>query len=178
MSQTAAAETGAEFVAYEYTTVRADRDLESLYRDAYRNFGWVVDGYASNVPGTSAVTLKLRRDRRIKNRALVLELQRKCQHALDSISSLERSKSTTAMAVSLGTGIVGSAFLAGSVFSLEADLTALSIVLGAIGLLGWVAGYVTHGRVKAKKTAQVTPLIDQQYDVVYETGEQAAHLLS
>ncbi len=178
MSQTAAAGTETEFVAYEYTTVRADRDLESLYRDAYRNFGWTVDGYASNVPGTAAVTLKLRRDRRIKNRTLVLELQRTCQHALESISSLERSKSTTAMAVSLGTGIVGSALLAGSVFSLEADLTALSIVLGALGLLGWAAGYLAHGRVKAKRSAQVTPLIDQQYDVVHETGEQAVHLLS
>lgn len=48
-----------------------------------------------------------------------------------------------------GTGIVGAAFLAGSVFSLDADLTALSIVLGAIGLIGWVVGFVAHGRVRA-----------------------------
>jgi hypothetical protein len=178
MSQTEAVATGTEFVAYEYTTVRADRDLESLYRDAYRNFGWVAEGYATTMPGTGAVTLKFKRDRRVKNRALVLELQRKCQHALDSIASLERSKTTTATAAAVGTGIVGSSFLAGSVFSLEADLTALSIVLGAVGLIGWLVGYLAHGRVKAKKTAQVTPLIDQQYDVVYETGEQAAHLLA
>jgi hypothetical protein len=178
MTQTTPAAAAGDFVAYEYLTVRADRDLEPLYRDAYASFGWVVEGYASNVPGTPGVALKLKRDRRIKNRPMVLELQRRCEHALASIASLERSKSSTAMAVSLGTGILGSAFLAGSVFSLEADMTALSIVLGAIGLIGWVVGYLAHGRVKTRRTEQVAPLIDQQYDVVYETGEQAAHLLS
>jgi hypothetical protein len=166
------------FIAYEYTTIRVDRELEPLYKDAYRNFGWIVEGYGASLPSATAVTLKLKRDRRIKNRPMVLELQRNCENALTAIAHMERSKTTTAMATSLAVGIVGSAFLAGSIFALDADLLVVSIPLGAIGLLGWVGGYFSHGRVKANKTAQLTPLIDRQYDVVYEAGEQATHLLA
>jgi F0F1-type ATP synthase assembly protein I len=169
---------GSDFVAYEYTTIRVERDLEPLYKDAYANFGWIVEGYGPSLPNVSTVTLKLKRDRRIKNRPMVLELQRKCENALRSITSLEKAKTTTAMAWSLSLGIVGSAFLAGAVFAIDADLIVLSIPLGAIGLVGWLAGYLAHGRVKANKTTQLAPLIDRQYDVVYETGEQASHLLA
>ena len=82
------------------------------------------------------------------------------------------------MTAALGIGLVGCAFLAGSVFALEADLLILSIPLGAIGLVCWLGGYLAHGRVQAQRTARVSPLIDQQYNVVYDSGEQASHLLS
>ena len=164
--------------ACEYTTIRVDRDLEPLYKDAYSNFGWIVEGYGPSLPNVTMITLKLKRDRRIKNRPMVLELQRKCENALTSITSLEKAKTTTAMAWSLGLGIVGSALLAGAVFAINADLIVLSIPLGALGLVGWMAGYLAHNRVKASKTAQLAPLIDRQCDVVYETGEQASRLLA
>jgi hypothetical protein len=167
-----------DFVAYEYTTIRVERDLEPLYKDAYSNFGWIVEGYGPSLPNVTLVSVKLKRDRRIKNRPMVLELQRQCENALTSITSLEKAKTTTAMAWSLGLGIVGSALLAGAVFAINADLIVLSIPLGALGLVGWTAGYLAHSRVKASKTAQLAPLIDRQYDVVYETGEQASRLLA
>ena len=142
--------------AYEYTTIRVDRDLEPLYKDAYSNFGWVVEGYGPSLPNVTMETIKLKRDRRIKNRPMVLELQRQCESALTSIASLEKAKTTTAMAWSLGLGILGSALLAGAVFAINADLIVLSIPLGALGLVGWAAGYLAHNRVKASKTAQLT----------------------
>lgn len=165
------------FIAYEYTTVKVDRDMETLYKDAYGNYGWAVDGYGSSTPGAPGVTLKFKRDRRIENRAMVLELQRKSDAALQSISDMERQKSVVPTVAAVSVGVVGSAFLAGSVFALEADHLVVSIILGAVGLLGWLAGYVTHGRVKSRKIAQLTPQIDAQYDVIYATGEQASRLL-
>lgn len=179
-----------DYVAYEYLTVQAGRDLESLYADTYRSFGWIVESASTGVlnagagilngnrPGVNTVTLRLKRDRRIRNRSLINELQRKAENALAEIQTLERSRTTTAVATALGIGIVGSAFLAGSIFAIEANLWLLSIPLGAIGLLGWLAGYLAHGRVKAKKTAQTAPLIDEQYELVYEASEQAARLLA
>lgn len=167
-----------EPATYEYTTVRTVRDLESLYRDTYRNFGWIVDGYGSSLPNANTVALKFKRPRRIKNRPQVVELQRKAERALIEIAALEKSKGTSAFAVSVTTGITGSAFLAGSVFAIDADQWGLSIPLGAIGLIGWLAGYLAYGRVRARRTGRVTPLIDQRYDIVYETSEQAAHLLA
>lgn len=167
------------YVAYEYLTVRAERELESMYKDTYRSFGWILEGYASAIPSTSGISLKLKRDRRIKNRPLVAELQRKAENALSEIASLERSKTTSALASSLTIGIVGCAFLAGSVFAItESDNWGLSIPLGTIGLIAWLVGFLAHGRIRAKKTQQLGPVIDRQYDVVYETSEQAAHLLA
>jgi hypothetical protein len=67
---------------YEYATIRAERDLESLYRDTYVSFGWTVEGYGQALPSTGAVNLKLKRPRHLKNRPEVVQLQRKAEQAL------------------------------------------------------------------------------------------------
>ncbi|MFT3860277.1 hypothetical protein [Micropruina sp.] len=167
-----------DFVAYEYLTIQPSRELEPLYKDTYRNFGWIVEGYGTTIPNLSTVSLKLKRDRRIANRASVMELQREAEHALAAIAGLERSKDTAATLAALGFGIIGSGFLAGSIFAITANLWALGIPLGVIGLAGWAAGYFAHGKVRANKTAHVTPLIDREYDTVYRAGEQAGRLLA
>ncbi|WP_051208969.1 hypothetical protein [Propionicicella superfundia] len=167
-----------DYIGYEYATVTADRDLEPLYEDTYRSFGWIVENATTTVPNVNAVALKLKRDRRVRNRPLINELQRTAENALACIRALEKSRTATATGVALGIGIAGSAFLAGSVFAIEAGLWLLSIPLGAIGLLGWLAAYLAHGRVKVRKTAQTAPLIDQQYEIVYGACEQAARLLA
>jgi len=170
--------TASEYVAYDYLSVRAERELEPLYKDTYRSFGWTIEGYGAGIAGISTLTLKLKRERKLKDRPLIAELQRKAERALSQIANLERSKSTTAIALALTIGIIGSAFLAGSVLAItESDSWGLSIPLGAIGLLAWLAGFLSYERVRARKTAQLTPVIDRQYDVVYETCEQAARLL-
>lgn len=176
-----------EFVAYEYASVRAPRDLESLYQDSYRSFGWTVESTKTADPirplpltpaiHPNSVTLNLKRDRRIKNRQIVITLQRRAETALASIARLERSKSSIAMAVAVTIGIVGAAFLAGSIFSMNGGMLVLSIVLGAVGLLLWLGGFASHIAVKARRTAKVGPLIDREYEVLYETSEQASGLL-
>ncbi|GAA2592621.1 hypothetical protein GCM10010435_84390 [Winogradskya consettensis] len=166
------------FVAYEYRTIRADRELESLWRDSLHNFGWIVESAATPISRTTVVMLKVKRDRRIKNRPMVLELERKCESALSAIARMEKSKNTTATAVAATIAVLGSASLAGSIFTLNAGNQLVSIVLGAIGLLAWVAGYLAYGGVKGSRTAALAPRIDHEYSVVHETGEQGARLLS
>lgn len=165
-----------EFVAYEYSTVRVPRELEGLYADSYRDFGWIVDGRQPGPTAGTASTLQLKRDRRLKNRSMIVELQRSCDTALTSIAALDRSASTTAISVAIAFGIAGSALLAGSVFLLGGGLIVLSIVLGAVGLLGWLAGYLGFGRAKTRRAAQVAPRITELYETVYETREQASRL--
>lgn len=172
-----------DYVAYEYLTVQTNRDLEPLYKDTYRSFGWIIERTATGVlngngPTPNTITLKLKRDRRIRNRPLINELQRKAENALAQLHALEKSRTTAAISTALALGIVGSAFLAGSVFAIEAGLWLVSVPLGAVGLLGWLAGYLAHGHVKAKQTAKTAPLIDQQYELIYQASEQAARLLS
>lgn len=167
-----------EFVAYEYATAQVDRDLEPVYRDAYASFGWVVEGTGPSSLNTRTVTLNLKRDRRLKGQPAMVELQNSCEAALAEIVRLERSKSAASLTSSLSVGLVGTAAMAGSVFALNADATWLSIVLGAVGLIGWVLGFLTHGYVARRKAAQIAPLIDHAYSVVYDTCEQASRLLS
>jgi hypothetical protein len=111
-----------DFTAYEYLTIQVDRELEPLYKDTYRNFGWIIEGYGSALPNPSTVTIKLKRDRRFSNRQAVLEQQRKAENALASITSLEHSKQNSAVIAAISGGIIGSAFLAGSVFAITAEM--------------------------------------------------------
>ena len=175
-------QTSTDFVPYEYLTLQVARELEPLYCDTYRNFGWIVEtttsGTLGGPPNPTTVAIKLKRDRRIRNRPVVNELQRTAENALRAIADLEKSRTSTAVATALGIGVVGSAFLAGAVFAIEANLWLLSVPLGAVGLLGWLAGYLAHGRVKARRTAQTAPLIDQQYELLHHASEQAARLLA
>ncbi|MHC9043298.1 hypothetical protein ACYX8G_01870 [Microbacterium saperdae] len=174
------------YVAYEYTSIRAPRALESLYQDTYRGFGWIVEstelaGSIRPLPLTSpmhpsSITLKLKRERGIRNRPLVQELQRKAEKSLAQIARLERSKTSTATSTAIGFGIVGSAFLAGSMFSMNSGLIALSIVLGAVGLLLWLGGFIAHNIVKNKRATQVAPLIDREHDILYDATVQASRL--
>lgn len=186
--QPTTAEPAAErFVAYEYATVRAPRDLESLYRDTYHGFGWIVESAepahpVRALPLTPAIvpnhlTLKLKRDRDLRNRELVQTLQRKAENSLTTIAGLERSKSIRAVTLAVTIGIIGAALLAGSIFALNGGLLVLSIILGAVGLIGWLAGFFTYLQVKRSRTEAVIPLIDRELDALQETGAQAARLL-
>lgn len=166
------------FTPYEYLTIQVDRELEALYKDTYRNFGWTIEGYAAGLPNVNTVSIKLKRDRRLPDRQAVLEQQRTAEHALATIASLEHSKQTAPMIAALTAGVIGSAFLAGSVFAITANLWLLGIPLGVVGLAGWVAGYLAHGRVKANQARKVAPLIDREYETVYAAGEQASRLMA
>ncbi|MFT4235461.1 MAG: hypothetical protein QM607_10740 [Microbacterium sp.] len=185
--QPAATEQATRFTAYEYAAVRAPRDLESLYQDTYRGFGWTVESTELADPirplplipaiQPTTITLKLKRDRSIRNREMVQTLQRKAEKSLTSISRLEKSKTTRAIVLAVSIGVVGAALLAGSLFLLNGGLLLLSIVLGVIGLAGWVGGFLSYLGMKSRRTQAVTPLIDRQLDTLYETADQAARLL-
>lgn len=186
--QTAEATATDSFVAYEYTAIRAPRALGSLYQDTYRGFGWTVESTDLADPirplpltpsiQPTQVTLNLKRDRGIRNRQLVQELQRTAETSLARISRLERTKTSHPMAAAIGFGIVGAAALAGSVFTMNGGLLALSIVLGAIGLLLWLGGYLAHNAVKGRRTAKIAPLIDREHDILYDAAAHASRLLS
>lgn len=186
-AMSAATQQAPGFTAYEYASVRAPRDLESLYQDTYRGFGWSVEATELSDPirmlplvpavRPAGATLKLKRDRGIRNRQMVQTLQRKAEGSLAAIARLEKSKTSRAMMLAVTVGLVGAAFLAGSVFLMNGGALVLSIVLGVVGLCGWVGGFLAYVGVKARRTATVTPLIDREFEALYETSEQAARLL-
>jgi len=166
------------FVGYEYKEVAVNRDMEGVYADAYPSFGWVLEGSAHPVIGTPAAILKFKRDRKIHNKAELTRLQRQFEGSAREIEKLEQSKTTKATITAFIIGIIGTAFMAGSVFAFLGNMIPLCIVLAVPAFIGWALPYFSFLRLTAKRTEAVTPLIDRQYDTIYEVCEKAHGLLA
>ena len=161
---------------YEYRTVTAPQQRLGLVRDTYSSFGWTDEGSATSPTGI--VTLNLKRDRHIKNRAMIDELQRKVETALAGIDRLESSKTTKASITAFTVGILGAGALAGSVLGFQAGAWVWFVLLGIVGLACWAVPYFAYRRILRETTARVTPAVNQQLDEVYEACEYAQQLLA
>ena len=170
---------GKDYVGYDYKTVAADSDKTSLYLDAYENFGWAQDDNVAPKQFGGVVTLKLKRDRKILNKAELTRLQQHFEACMDEIAALERSKAQTATVYSLVVGLVGTAFLAGSVFAVthEPPMVLLCAILGAPGLAGWALPYYLFKRLLGKRSKELAPLVEKKYDEIYEICERGNALI-
>ncbi len=166
------------FVGYEYKDITVKDDMVSVYADGYTNFGWILEGTSHPVQKFGAVTLKLKRDRKIRNKAELTRLQRQFDAYVNEIIALENSKAITAATVAYVIGIVGTAFMAGSVFAYLANMLPLMVILAIPGSVGWVIPYFCYAHISKKKADKVTPLIDGKYDEIYAVCEKANALLS
>lgn len=169
--------TRGSFIGYEYRDVTIEKSQESMYIDAYMNFGWLPDGEARPHVGIGSVTMKFKRDRKIRNKAELTRLQRQFEACALELVSMEKSKESSAISKALVVGIIGTAFLAGATFSFLGGLYALCIVLAVPGFIGWALPYHLYRSTFAKKSIKLTPLIDKKYDEIYEICERANALL-
>jgi hypothetical protein len=168
------------FIGYEYRNITVKRSMESVYVDGYPNFGWTFEGTALSLQSVSSgsVVMKLKRDRKIRNKAELTRLQRQFEGCVQEIERLESSKSIGASVFAYSTGIIGTGFLAGSVFAYLAGMVPLMIILAVPGFIGWIIPYFGYLRIQRRKIEQVMPLIDQKYDKIYEVCEKAHNLLN
>ena len=165
------------FVAYEYMSVPVAQTMETLYIDCYKSFGWTLDSSVLSLSNPNSVILKFKRDRRIKNKTEVCELQHKCENALTSIRKLENSKTSTATMLSMLVGTLGAGSLVGAFFSYQAELIFLFILLTLVGIVGATLSYLRYNKLVEKRTSVVNPLIDQQYEIIYDACEKANKLI-
>lgn len=105
------------FVGYEYKELEIKRTMEPMYADSYPSFGWSLEGTGTSLKGTGRVTLKFKRDRKIRNKAELSRLQHQFEACAKEIESLESSTVIWPSAAAYVIGLVGTAFLAGSVFA-------------------------------------------------------------
>ena len=166
--------TSNKFMMNEYIEVTVKQNLVKLCCDCYKELGWHVINTSSVV---DSITLKMQRDRKIKNRAALCDLQRKCEEAFTSIEKLEKAKTGKAMAMSLGIGIVGTAFMAGSTFAYLASMIPLCIILAIPAFVGWALPYFLYKKIYNETSTKVNVMIDHNYDVIYNSCEKASHLL-
>lgn len=180
-----------DFVAYEYLSINVKSDKEPLYIDCYENFGWILinnsalvdneDYYINNynISPNKLINLKFKRDRRIKNKVKLLSLQRKLETSLKELEKLEREPMSLGMAWSMVVGVIGTIFMALSVFAIIAPtpLYIPSILLGIVGIVGWILPYFVYLKVKGNKEQDNTALIEEQYNTIYDSCEQARKLI-
>jgi len=163
-----------KFMMYEYIEVNVKQNLVQLCSDCYKELGWTVINTSSSMDSN---TMKLQRDRKIKNRAALCDLQRRCEGAFSTIEKLERKKTLKAMTISLGIGIVGTAFMAGSVFAYLASMIPFCVILAIPAFIGWALPYFFYKKIYIETSTKVNVMIDHNYDVIYDSCEKASHLL-
>lgn len=173
------------YVGYEYKEVVTDSSMVSLLLDGYENFGWQInDGLSENnmrgKPGIGQKTvIRLKRDRKILNKAELTRLQRNFEACVAEIQILEKRKTSMATVYALILGILGTAFMAGSVFAVTAQPPhyILCIVLAIPAFLGWIFPYFLYKKVAGEQTEKITLLIEAKYDEIYEICERGSKLL-
>lgn len=166
------------FVGYEYQDFTVKRSMASMVADGLESFGWAPEGTSGIAGKPDSISIKCRRDRKIRNKAELTRLQRQFDACVSEIQSLEFSKYVRGSAVAYAMGIVGTAFMAGSVFAVTSGMTLLCVILAIPGFAGWVLPYLFYRSITGRKTAEVTPLIDKKYDEIYEVCEKASGLLT
>ncbi|MGN0552312.1 MAG: hypothetical protein ACI4I1_02940 [Oscillospiraceae bacterium] len=168
------------FVGYEYRDVTVKRNMASVIVDGYENFGWEVDSTGETIDNLTTIdkmVIKFKRDRKIRNKAELTRLQRNFDACISDIDSLEKSKFVKPSVVAYLVGIIGTAFMAGSVFCVIASKIIPCIILAVPAFIGWVLPYFLYKSILKKKTEEVTPLIDEKYDEIYTVCEKANALL-
>ena len=169
---------GKDFVGYEYKEIFVESEKTSMYLDGYINFGWLPDGnMQSSLMGRTSI--KLKRDRKILNKAELTRLQRHFEACMNDLESLEGSKTQKATIWSIVIGIIGTAFMAGSVFAVVATppLIILCIILAVPAIIGWALPYFIFKKIYRKQTEKVAPLLEEKYDEIYEICEKGSKLL-
>ncbi|MDD3367673.1 MAG: hypothetical protein PHP50_02125 [Lachnospiraceae bacterium] len=173
---------GADYIGYEYKELVVEKKEVSFYLDGFENFGWEIDErqpeiVESNKNGKTVIRLK--RNRKIMNKAELTRLQRNFEDCMRQMNSLENSKTSLATAASLLLGILGTAFIAGSTFAVthEPPLILLCIILAIPGFMGWLAPIFIYKRLVLKKTNELAPMIEQKQDEIYEICEKGHKLL-
>lgn len=172
------------YVGYEYKEIEADSSMVSLLLDGYENFGWEVNeclpgSSREGKPGGSQKSvIRLKRDRKIINKAELTRLQRNFEACVAEIQMLEKKKTSAATAYALVLAIIGTACMAGSTFAVTAQppFIVLSIILAVPGFLGWIFPYFLYRRIQEKQTEKMTPLIEAKYDEIYEICEKGNKL--
>lgn len=172
------------YVGYEYKEIAADGQLVSLLLDGYENFGWEVNDSLpgdsmGGKPGSGKTLIRLKRDRKILNKAELTRLQRNFEACVSQIQTLEQRKTSAASAYAIILGVIGTAFMAGSTFAVTAQPPHYILcILSAIpGFLGWVFPYFLYKKIVGKQTEKITPLIEAKYDEIYEICEKGNKLL-
>lgn len=167
------------YTAYEYKKVTVPGAEVSWYLDCYEAFGWGADENVPFDPDSRTTVLALKRDRKIINKAELTRLQRNFEACAREIGQLEHSKTSRATIWAMTIGLIGTAFMAGSVFAVTHNppIIWLCIVLAIPAFLGWILPYFAYRKLRAEQEQRIQPLIEEKQEEIYAICEKGNGLL-
>lgn len=167
------------YVGYDYKQITVPGAQASMYLDCYASFGWIPDGTPAAASDRRVTTVRMKRDRKIINKMELTRLQRHFEACAREIDAMEHSKTDTASMWALVIGVIGTAFMAGSVFAVthQPPLYLLCILLAVPAFLGWIAPFFVYRRVRQRQAEKLQPLIEAKQDEIYEICKKGHALL-
>ena len=168
-----------DYVGFDYKQVIAESQKIGFMIDCYENFGWSLDECTSDIKDNGKSVLNMKRDRKIINKVELTRLQKHFEDCTTQIDRLESQKTQTATMVALAVGIIGTAFMAGSVFAVshEPPIIWLCVLLAIPAFAGWIMPNFLFNNIKATKTKQIQPLIEEIKEEIYQICEKGHGLL-
>ncbi|MFV0479379.1 MAG: hypothetical protein ACK5LZ_02250 [Anaerorhabdus sp.] len=159
------------FIAYEYKEIGGHGERASMLIDCYGNFGWEIDEMSSL---TNRGKIILRRNRKIINKAELTRLQRNFEACIKDIDSLKKSIKSKGVSLALTVGLIGTAFMAVSVFAITATppLTWLCILFAIPGFILWGCAPLTYLRVVEKRVKVVDAQVEEKYEEIFAICEK------
>lgn len=166
------------FIGYEYQEITVPSAQASMYMDCYGTFGWEPDENIVTRNGPYSTTIRMKRNRKIMNKTELTRLQRHFEACAHEIDALERAKTSAATVWALVIGVIGTAFMAGSVFAVThaPPQYFLCIVLAIPAFLGWIAPYFVYRRLVDMQTRKLQPMIEAKQEEIYEICEKGHSL--
>lgn len=164
-------------VSYDYKTVKVKRSIETLVCDTYESLGWELVNTSSVEGSLFYVNLSFKRNRKIENKVELLKLQDKADNVIANIDNMQNKKKNAGFTASLSTGIAG-ALVFGGGMSMSMLLNGIGYMIGgiALGLVGigiCVLAYPLFKKINKKKSTQIEPLLENEYDKLADICEQA-----
>lgn len=175
-----------EYIAYDYKEICADGERMSFLLDSYECFGWEIhenrqagQESTSVYPHSSKMMILMKRNRKIMNKMELTRLQRNFEACVKEIDALEAAKISGATMLALMVGLLGTGFMAGSVFCVTAQppLILPCILLAIPAFIGWALPVFIYKKRVEKQTEKINPLIEAKYDEIYEICEKGNKLL-
>ena len=167
-------------ITYDYKTIKVKRSIETLVCDTYENLGWELTNTSSVEGSIFYINLSFKRSRKIENKVELLKLQERADSVVATIDNLQSKKKNAGFVGSLSTGIVGALTFGGGM-SMCMLLRGVGYMIGgiALGLVGagiCAIAYPIFKKVNKKKTTEIEPILESEFDKLSDICEQAAKL--
>lgn len=180
-----------DFIAYDYLKLEVLPDLEQLYVDCYQSFGWELtkvsekninqDYYINSRTfiENPLVTLKFKRNRKIKNKAELLKLQKSMEDSFKKINKLKKEPELISTMYSMILGVVGLLFVFFSFLSLtsKTPFYILGVINGIVGAVGIVLAFFMYNKKRKQLQEKNEIIIEEQYNDISEYCEKANNLI-